>query len=520
MTYEEYLCSVKRIINELKAMCSDLGLGNTGDEYKIISELFTYKYLNDKLQREFELRQDKSETFDEFVEIVGANTAKMKQEHLLSNLYNKQNDENFHESFDKALQDISDMNMDVYAVETVTGQKKRLFNRLSTYIHDEKKEIELARRAINILVKEDFSIMFGQSFDFFSSIFEYLIKDYNKDSGKYAEYFTPAFAGRIMAEILVDGLDVSNKAIYDPSAGSGTLLMCLANEIGVKNCTIFSQDISQKSTQFLRINLILNGLVHSLHNVIEGNTLTFPGHLDKENDLKKFDFIVSNPPFNTDFSAILEDLHADKYNRFFAGIPNEPSKKKDGMPIYLMFVQHILSSLTDEGKAAIVVPTGFCTAATGIQKRIRQKLVDENMLRGVIHMPSNIFATTNTSVSLIFINKTKVTDDVMLIDASGLGKKTKLEDGQRTLLSDNDVRKIINTFREREVEKEFSAIVTNDRLESNNYVIQAGQYIEQKEEVLDFDIGDRLQELKQHTLLLLNKSSEGEQAVRKILGEL
>ena len=313
MGLQDYLDKIKSMIDSLKAMSTDLGLANTGDEYKIISELFTYKFLNDKLVYDFENREDKDEDFEEFVYFVDANTAKMKEEHLIDKLYQKQNEPNFHIIFDKALVEISEMNKDIYSIETSSGVRKPLFEPLSVYLRDEDKELELAKRAINILAddKYKFKGIYDGGFDYFSSVFEYLIKDYNKDSGKYAEYFTPLFAGNIMADILYDDKPVESVTVYDPSAGSGTLALAMANKIGVNNCTIYTQDISQKSTQFLRINLILNKLAHSLHNVVEGNTLTNPQHLDGDK-LKTFDFIVSNPPFNTDFSSMVEILKTDK----------------------------------------------------------------------------------------------------------------------------------------------------------------------------------------------------------------
>src|SRR5699024_6416239 len=105
----------------LKAMSASLGLANTGDEYKIIAELFTYKFLNDKLVFDFENREDKEDTFEDFVEFADAYTAKMKEEHLIDSLYHKQNDEDFHEQFDKVLEEISDMNKDIYSVKTAMG---------------------------------------------------------------------------------------------------------------------------------------------------------------------------------------------------------------------------------------------------------------------------------------------------------------------------------------------------------------------------------------------------------------
>lgn len=507
MSIQEYLDKMKEMIDELKAMSTALGLGNTGDEYKIIGELFTYKFLNDKLLYDFENRKDKEEDFDEFVEFAGIYTAKMKKEHLIDNLFQKQNEENFHELFDKAFDEVNEMNKEIYNIETASGKKKPLFEPLSVYIRDDGKELELAKRAINILAKHTFTNIYDGGFDYFSAVFEYLIKDYNKDSGKYAEYFTPLFAGNIMADILYNDTSVSKVSVYDPAAGSGTLILALANKIGANNCTIYSQDISQKSTQFLRINLILNKLVHSLPNVIEGNTLTKPEHKDGD-ELKKFDFIVSNPPFKMDFSNMIENLKADKYNRFFAGLPNIPKKDKNGMAVYETFLQHIIASLSEKGKASVVVPTGFASASSGIPKKIREKLIDENMLKGIIHMPSNIFATTGTSVSILFIDKTKIDDKVMLMDASNLGTKTKLDDGQRTILSNAEKHKIVSFFKERKEEPEFSVLVSKSEIKENGYSIQAGQYVELKEEELEFNIDERLETLKKEIKKLLDKNNE------------
>lgn len=498
MSFEEYMDLMKQMIDELKAMSASLGLANTGDEYKVISELFTYKFLNDKLLYEFSHREDKEETFEEFVAFAGIEIPRMEEEHLIDSLYHKQNEPNFNDIFDKAFIEVNELNKGIYTIETVSGQNKPLFEPLSEYIRDDSKELDLARRAINILAEYKFEDIYEGGFDYFSTIFEYLIKDYNKDSGKYAEYFTPLFAGNIMADILYDDTPVSNVEIYDPAAGSGTLLLALANKIGTRNATIYSQDISQKSTQFLRINLILNDLVHSLNNVIEGDTLTRPSHLDESNsnEVKKFDFVVSNPPFKMDFSSSIKVLENDKYNRFFAGLPNIPKKNKNGMAIYETFLQHVIASLNENGKAAVVVPTGFVSANAKVPKGIRQLLIDNNWLRGVIHMPSNIFATTGTAVSIIFIDKNREHEDILLMDASRLGTKTKLDSGQRTLLSTKERNKITSFFKERKEEAEFSVLVEREEVIANNHSVQAGQYLEIEEVVLDFDIDDKLDELR------------------------
>lgn len=501
MGFEEYLDNVKKMIDELKAMSQSLGLANTGDEYKIISELFTYKFLNDKLEHDYENREDRKESFEDFVAFADSQTARISEEYLIKNLFQKQNEANFHIIFDRALVEISEMNKDIYSVETATGKKKPLFEPLASYIRDEDKEVELAKKSINILKRYKFESIYQNGWDYFSSIFEYLIKDYNKDSGKYAEYFTPVFAGKIMASILYNDMPVDRVTVYDPAAGSGTLLLSMANEIGTGNCTVYSQDISQKSTQFLRINLILNKLAPSLHNAVEGNTLTNPQHLDGD-DLRTFDFIVSNPPFNTDFSADVEVLKEDKYNRFFAGIPNIPNAKKEKMCIYQVFLQHILRSLNEEGKASIVVPTGFITKSDKISMSIRKEIVDNNWLRGVISMPANIFANTGTNVSIVFIDKSKSDNQTLLMDASKLGVKTKIDDMQRTLLSDNEVERIINVFKKRLEEEDFSIRVSKEDIQGKAYSFSAGQYFSPKIEFTNITKAEFEQQLNNYKQIL------------------
>jgi len=271
---------------------------------------------------------------------------------------------------------------------------------------------------------------------------------------------------------------VQNVTVYDPSAGSGTLLMNIAHAIGEERCTIYSQDISQKASSLLRLNLILNNLVHSIPNIIQGNTMLHPYHR-QGSQLAKFDFIVSNPPFKMDFSDYRESLTKENNQRFFAGIPKVPNKATDKMAIYSLFLQHIMFSLNAKGKAAVVVPTGFITAQAGIDKAIRQKLVEERMLAGVVSMPSNIFATTGTNVSILFMDKSNQ-GEVVLIDASGLGETVKDGKNQKTVLTAKEENKIIEVFNNKQAVDDFSVVVSYDQIVNKNYSLSAGQYFEVK----------------------------------------
>jgi type I restriction enzyme M protein len=496
MTSQEFKAKAIALIDDLKGVCANYGLGNDGNEFKIITQVFLYKFLNDKFAHEIKriepalantesweaaLRKKSKADYEMLLMQLGASTARLKPSHFLATLFAKQNDDNFAALFDSTLLDIAKLNGDIFSVKTNDGQKIVLFDAVTQYVAS--KRDEFARAIINKLVPFSFEHIFKEKFDFYSTLFEYLIKDYNKDGGgKYAEYYTPHAVAKIMAACLIPK-KVKNATCYDPASGSGTLLMNLAHAIGEDRCTIYTQDISQKSSSLLRLNLILNNLVHSIPNVIQGNTILEPYHrADKGTGLRKFKFIVSNPPFKLDFSDF-RDLLATPANRerFFAGIPNILSKDKDKMAIYLLFIQHVIHSLEEDGRAAIVVPTGFITAQSGIEKSIRQYLVENKMLGGVISMPSNIFATTGTNVSILFID-TANKDDVILIDASNLGEKIKEGKNQKTLLSTAEENRIIETFNAKKAVDDFSVLVSYDQIEAKNYSFSAGQYFDVKVE--------------------------------------
>jgi len=495
---QEFTNQTKKLIDDLKSVCANYGLGNDGNEFKIITQVFLYKFLNDKFVYEIKKLDnniDQAESWEDalaalseddyemLIMQLNASTAVIRPDHYISSLFAKQNQANFADIFDATLTDIAKDNSDIFSVLTDGGEKIVLFENLSKYVTD--KRDDFCKAIVNKLTGFSFEHIFHEKFDFYATIFEYLIKDYNTNSGgKYAEYFTPHAVAKIMAQCLVHG-EIDNATCYDPSAGSGTLLMNLAHQIGEDKCTIYSQDISQKSSGLLRLNLILNDLVHSIHNIIKGNTILDPYHKTLNGELEKFDYIVSNPPFKLDFSDFSAELDGkENHDRFFAGIPNIPKKKKEDMAIYLMFLQHIIYSLKPNGKAAVVIPTGFITLKTNPGKKIIKKLVDEKMLAGVVSMPPNIFARTGTSVSILFIDKTNK-KDVILVNASNLGEKVKEDKNQKTLLSYADEEQIVNTFNNKEEIDDLSVVVDYKDIKAKNYSLSAGQYFKVKMEYVD-----------------------------------
>ncbi|MBU1391627.1 MAG: type I restriction-modification system subunit M [Gammaproteobacteria bacterium] len=537
----EFQQKTKTLIDSLKSICANYGLGNDGNEFKIITQIFLYKFLNDKFAFEAKKLDDTIAKADKWEEALvamseddldmlqlqmGGDTARLKPQHFISYLFSQQNAPDFAKLFDDTLIDIAITNNDVFAVKTDGGAKVVLFDRISQYIADESKRDAFCRAIINKLVEFSFERIFTQKFDFYATIFEYLIKDYNSNSGgKYAEYFTPHAVARIMAEILVPKAQrgtVRNVSCYDPSAGSGTLLMNVAHAIGENRCSIYTQDISQKSSNLLRLNLILNNLVHSIPNVIQGNTVLHPYHKDGK-ELKRFDYIVSNPPFKLDFSDFRDELDSkENKERFFAGIPKAPAKAKDKMAIYLLFLQHIIASLKPGGKAAVVVPTGFITAQSGIDKKIREHLVKNKMLAGVVSMPSNIFATTGTNVSILFIDASN-DGDVVLVDASNLGEKVKDGKNQKTVLTPEEEQQIIDVFNAKETIEDLSVAVSYEEIEAKNYSLSAGQYFDVKIEYVDItpeQFAQKMQGFTSNLDSLFTQSRELETEIKKQLAGL
>jgi len=530
----------RELIDNLKAICAAYGLGNDGNEFKIITQVFLYKFLNDKFAFEAKKIQPalrEAESWEAAIAAMsaddlemlqmqmGPDTARLKPEHFIAHLWGRQNVPEFAKLFDDTLRDIAISNNDIFAVKTDGGAKITLFDRVSEFITDPSKRDAFCRAIINKLGDFSFERIFNEKYDFYAALFEYLIKDYNKDSGgKYAEYYTPHAVAKIMAAILVPVAvrgKVSNVSCYDPSAGSGTLLMNIAHAIGEQRCSIYSQDISQKSSSLLRLNLILNNLVHSIPNVIQGNTMLHPYHREAQGHaLKKFDYIVSNPPFKMDFSDFRNALDSKEHReRFFAGVPNIPKQAVDKMAIYQLFLQHIIYSLKPGGKAAVVVPTGFITAQSGIDKGIRQHLVDNKMLAGVVSMPSNIFATTGTNVSIVFIDAANKAD-VVLIDASGLGTKVKDGKNQKTLLSEAEEDRIIATFNKKEAVEDFSVVVSYADIAAKNYSLSAGQYFDVKIEYSDLtpaQFAEKMQGFTDRLDGLFKESAGLEQKIRKQL---
>lgn len=538
-----------RLIDDLKLTCQSYGLGNDGNEYKIITQMFLYKFLNDKFGYAIKhtctdlsmiiAHSDnwekayaglQPEEREELLYALDPNVPKLQPEHLISYLWNNQTKGEFDALFDSTMEAIAHDNIDIFSTQTTERTRIPIFERLTVFVTDTAKRADFARALIDKLVNFSFEETFEEHFDFFAAIFEHLIKDYNTDSGgKYAEYYTPHSIATIMARLLVgDHPDLRGMEVYDPSAGTGTLLMALAHQIGEERCTIYSQDISQRSNKMLKLNLILNNLVHSLDNAIQGDTLTAPYHKnDAGTALRQFDFIVSNPPFKVDFVDTHKTVAAQTA-RFWAGVPNVPKEinpKKPKMAIYTCFLQHVINSLKPGGKAAIVVPTGFITAKSGIEGKILKHIVENHIVYGCISMPSNVFATTGTNVSVVFLQKPKAGEDtsnrkITLIDASKLGEEYKEGNNQKLRLRDEEIGKIVDTFANQQAEDGFSVVVSYDELMEKGCSLSAGQYFDIKIEYEDITAEEFASRINGYQQTLASQFAESRQLEDEIMNQL
>ncbi|MBM2660112.1 SAM-dependent DNA methyltransferase [Helicobacter pylori] len=542
------------LIDDLKIICTSFGLGNDGNEYKIITQCFLYKFLCDKFEFLFETKFpnktirdykdfNKEEKEDFFLTLSDKKLPKLAYDELLSYLFEKHfNDNDLHLKLDTIFNRISSNNAELFNTTSTDKTTIALFESVSQYINEESKRANFTRALLDKLKNFNFKQAFlnlqnQQGYDFFAPIFEYLLKDYNSDKGgKYAEYYTPLSIASIIAKLLINEPTQSVK-IYDPSAGTGTLLMALAHQIGTDSCTLYAQDISQKSLKMLKLNLILNDLTHSLRYAIEGNTLINPYH--SKDHKGKMDFIVSNPPFKLDFSNEHAEISQNK-NDFFLGVPNIPKNDKSKMPIYTLFFQHCLNMLSNKGKmpiytlffqhclnmlsnkgkGAIIVPTGFISAKSGVENKIVRHLVDERLVYGVVCMPSQVFANTGTNVSIIFFQKTPSAKEVILIDASKLGEEYTENKNKKTRLRTSDIDLILETFQNKTQKADFCALVSFDEIAEKNYSLNPGQYFtieDTSEKISQAEFENLMQQYSSELTSLFDESQSLQQEILETL---
>ena len=300
--------------------------------------------------------------------------------------------------------------------------------------------------------------------DVIGDAYEYLISHFASDAGKKGgEFFTPSGVSTLLAK-LVEAKE--GDRIYDPTCGSGSLLIKASKEVGNENFAIYGQERNGQTHALCKMNMFLHEINDA--NIAWGDTLRNPLHVENDH-LMKFDVVVANPPFSLDKWGA-EELTNDRYNRFVYGLP--PKSKGD-----YAFVQHMLASLNAQGRMGVVLPHGvlFRGASEG---KIRKGIIADNLLDAVIGLPANLFFGTGIPAVILIFKKNRSNKDVLFIDASREFNKEKNQNS----IDESHIEKILDTYRNRKEVDKYSHVATLEEIEENDYNLNIPRYVDTFEE--------------------------------------
>ena len=363
------------------------------------------------------------------------------------------------------------------------------------------KTVEDKNKMISEVIKHLNDINFNfedTEMDVLGNAYEYLIGQFASNAGKKAgEFYTPAQASKLLAMITTTGKD-KIKSAYDPTCGSGSLLLKVAKYTNV--ASFYGQELNTTTYNLARMNMILHGVKFNDFEIKQGNTLEDPQHLDK-----RFDIVVANPPFSQKWSAndsFLSDERFASYGKL------APSSKAD-----FAFIQHMIYQLDNEGTMAVIVPHGvlFRGASEGV---IRKYLLKEkNYIDAIIGLPANIFYGTSIPTCIIVVKKNrKAEDDILFIDGSNDFEKSK----NQNYLRDEDVEKIVNTYRERKEIEKYSKKVSMKEIEENDYNLNIPRYVDTFEEEEEINLDDIVSKIEK----LVEEEKEIDETIKGFCDEL
>jgi type I restriction enzyme M protein len=307
--------------------------------------------------------------------------------------------------------------------------------------------------------------------DIIGDVYEYLIGRFASDAGKKAgEFYTPPEVAILLARLLRPR---PGSRICDPACGSGSLLIRVAKQVGTPDFSLFGQELNGSTWALCRMNMF----VHEMDGArIEWcNTLTNP-RLVEEDRLYKFDIVVANPPFSLDKWGVEVAQH-DKYHRFHRGVP--PRSRGD-----YAFISHMIESAVEpEGRVGVIVPHGVLFRA-GSEGKIRQKLLEENLLDVVVGLPTNLFYGTGIPAAILIFDKGKKGDDILFIDAS-----EEFEDGKnQNRLRNQDIDRVVTAFTERKEEPGYAHVATLEEVRENGFNLNIPRYVSKHREEEEVDV--------------------------------
>lgn len=347
---------------------------------------------------------------------------------------------------------------------------------------------EMVDRLTNLVaIFEDPELDFGgngaDGDDILGDAYEYLMKHFATESGKSkGQFYTPAEVSRIMAKVIgIEKAKSQSQTIYDPTCGSGSLLLKAADE-AQRGVTIYGQEKDVATVALAKMNMILHG--NEIAEIQQGDTISSPEFKNPDGTLKTFDFAVANPPFSTKSWSSGLDPQNDEFDRFTGyGIP--PAKNGD-----YAFLLHFIKSLKSKGKGAIILPHGVLFRGNA-EAEIRKNIIRKGYFKGIIGLPANLFYGTGIPAAILVIDKenAEARKGIFMIDAS----KGFIKDGNKNRLREQDVHKIVEVFNKQLEIPKFSRMVSVEEIESNKYNLNIPRYIDNQEEEDIQDIAAHLQ---------------------------
>lgn len=311
--------------------------------------------------------------------------------------------------------------------------------------------------------------------DILGDAYEYLMRNFATQSGKSkGQFYTPSEVSRVMARVIgIENTKTRSTTVYDPTCGSGSLLLKAADE-AAKGVSIYGQEKDNATTALAKMNMIFHG--NPMAEIWQDNTLSTPYFKSKNdsNRLKLFDFAVANPPFSDKAWMTGFNPSDDIFGRFQDfGLP--PSKKDD-----FAYLLHLIHSLNSKGKGAIILPHGVLFRGN-VEADIRQSILQKGYIKAIISLPANLFYGTGIPACIIVIDKEDADkrDSIFMIDAS----KGYMKDGNKNRLRERDIRKIIDVFKGQiESEPKYARLVPYSEIEKNEYNLNIPRYIDNQEE--------------------------------------
>lgn len=370
----------------------------------------------------------------------------------------------------------------LHAIEEANGNKlKNVFQDISfntDRLGNEKKKNELLRHLLEDFGKDVMNLSPSRvgSLDVIGNAYEFLIKHFAADAGASAgEFYTPPEVSTLLATILEP---VEGDAICDPACGSGSLLIkCGAmarKNSGSRNYELFGQEAIGSTWALAKMNMFLHG--EDNHRIEWGDTLRHPLLLDDKGNLLRFDVVTANPPFSLSKWGH-EDATDDPHGRYHRGVP--PKTKGD-----YAFISHMIETLKPAtGRMGVVVPHGVLFRASS-EGKIRQQLIEENLLDTVIGLPEKLFFGTGIPAAILIFKKNKSDDKVLFIDASNEFKSGK---NQNQLTEDN-IAKVIETYKARESVDKYAYLASFDEIKENDFNLNIPRYVDTFEEEAEIDL--------------------------------